>query len=150
MGATTVLMAASEPDVPKNVVGIMADCGFSSPFEIIAHVAKKDMHIPKFPLLYLMIPAVKFWAGFSLTDGSTVKSIKNTSLPVFLIHGEADDFVPCEMSRQAYNARPENTKIFTVPGAAHGLSYIIDEEGCSKACEEFLLSVVSDKNTANE
>ena len=145
MGATTVLLASAEPDLPKNVVGIMADCGFSSPFEIIAHVAKTDMHIPKFPLVYLMIPAVKFWADFSLKGGSTIEAIKKTSLPVLLIHGEADDFVPCEMSRQAYNARPENTTIFTVPDAAHGLCYIIDEEGCKAACEKFLLSVVQDK-----
>ena len=145
MGATTVLLASAEPDIPKNVVGIMADCGFTSPFEIIAHVAKTDMHIPKFPLVYLMIPAVKFWAGFSLTEASTVEAVKKTSLPVLLIHGEADDFVPCHMSRRAYEARPENTTIFTVPEAAHGLSYIIDEEGCKKACEDFLLSVVSDQ-----
>lgn len=149
MGATTVLMAASEPDIPTNVVGIMADCGFSSPFDIVAHVAKKDMHIPKFPLLYLMIPAVKFWAGFSLTECSTVESVKKTSLPIFYIHGQDDDFVPHEMSLAAYNARTENSKIFIVPGAKHGLSYIIDEEGCSKACEEFLLSVV-DENKDNK
>lgn len=149
MGATTVLMAASEPDIPKNVVGIMADCGFSSPFDIIAHVAKKDMHIPKFPLLYLMIPAVKFWAGFSLTKYSTIKSVKKTSLPILFIHGQDDDFVPCDMSVAAYNARPQNSILFTVPGAKHGLSYLIDEEGCSKACEDFLLSVVSD-NKSNE
>lgn len=145
MGATTVLLASAEPDIPKNVVGVMADCGYSSPFEIIAHVAKTDMHIPKFPLVYMMIPAVKFWAGFSLTKDCTVEAIKKTSLPVFLIHGEADDFVPCYMSRLVYEARPENTKIFTVPEAAHGLSYIIDEEGCKAACEDFLLSVVDGK-----
>ena len=150
MGATTVLMAASEPDIPKNVVGIMADCGFSSPFDIVAHVAKKDMHIPKFPLLYLMIPAVKLWAGFSLTECSTVESVKKTTLPIFYIHGLDDDFVPHEMSLEAYDARPENSRIFIVPGAKHGLSYIIDEEGCSKACEEFLLSVVNDKNDISE
>ena len=145
MGATTVLMAASEPDIPKNVVGIMADCGFTSPFDIVSHVAKKDMHIPKFPMLYLMIPAVKLWAGFSLTECSTVESVKKTNLPIFYIHGKADDFVPCEMSIAAYNARPENSKIFLADDAKHGLSYLIDEEGCSKACEEFLLSVVEDK-----
>lgn len=144
MGATTVLMAASEPDIPKNVVGIMADCGFTSPFDIVSHVAKKDMHIPKFPLLYLMIPAVKLWAGFDLRQTSTVESVKKTSLPILYIHGQDDDFVPHEMSLAAYNARPENSRIFIVPGAKHGLSYIIDEDGCKKVCEEFLLSVVSD------
>ena len=34
MGASTVLMASSF-DLPKNVVGVIADCPFSSPKEII-------------------------------------------------------------------------------------------------------------------
>lgn len=138
MGATTVLMATSLPTLPKNVIKVMADCGFSSPWDIVCHVAKKDMHIPKFPLLYFMIPAVKVFAGFGLRAASTVESVKNTSLPILYVHGLADDFVPHEMSLLAYNARPENSTLISVEGAKHGLSYIIDEERCQKAINDFL------------
>ena len=44
MGAATVLMAAGL-DLPENVKGIIADCPYSSPGDIIRKVAR-DMHMP--------------------------------------------------------------------------------------------------------
>ena len=143
MGASTVLMTA-ELDLPKNVIGIMADCGFTSPFDIVAHVAKNDMHIPKIPLVYLMIPAVRILAGFNLKAASTVTAVKKTKLPILYIHGLDDDFVPHEMSLRAYNARPENSTLVSVEGAKHGLSYIVDEKKCNEALRNFLTVTVNE------
>lgn len=140
MGATTVLMA-SGLDLPKNVKGVIADCGFTSPWEIVTHVAKHDMHLPKFPLLYLMIPTVKLLCGFGLKEESTVNAVKKSKLPILYVHGLSDDFVPHEMSVKAYNARPENSRLISVEGAAHGLSYVIDEERCKKELGCFLNEV---------
>ncbi len=137
MGATTVLMA-SGLDLPENVKGIIADCGFSSPWDIITHVAKHDMHIPKFPLLYFMIPTVRLLCGFGLKEVSTVDAVKKSKLPILYVHGVADDFVPHEMSVRAYNARPENSRLVSVENAAHGLSYVVDEERCKKELHYFL------------
>lgn len=44
MGATTVLIAAGHP-LPKNVIGVLADCGYTSAKEIIK-VVIKQMHLP--------------------------------------------------------------------------------------------------------
>ena len=44
MGATTVLMAAGEA-LPKNVKGITADCGFTSPKAIWRHVTEQNLHM---------------------------------------------------------------------------------------------------------
>ena len=44
MGAATVLMAAGL-DLPTNVHGIIADCGFTSPHAIWKHVANNNLHI---------------------------------------------------------------------------------------------------------
>lgn len=44
MGATTVLMAAGL-QLPPNVHGIMADCGFTSANAIWEHIAKDNLHI---------------------------------------------------------------------------------------------------------
>lgn len=49
MGATTVLMASGFDEVQNDVKGIIADCGFTSPYEIFAHVLKKDYHLPPSP-----------------------------------------------------------------------------------------------------
>lgn len=140
MGATTVLMA-SGLDLPKNVKGVIADCGFTSPWEIVTHVARRDMHIPKFPLLYLMIPTVKLICGFGLKDESTVNAVKRSNLPILYVHGLADDFVPHEMSVKAYNARPENSRLVSVENATHGMSFVVDEERCKKELGYFLNEV---------
>lgn len=137
MGATTVLMA-SGLDLPDNVKGVIADCGFTSPWDIVTEVARRDMHIPKFPLLYLMIPTVKLLCGFSLKEESTVTAIKRSKLPILFVHGLSDDFVPHEMSVRAYNARPENSRLVSVENATHGMSYVVDEERCKKELAYFL------------
>ncbi len=137
MGATTVLLA-SGLDLPKNVKGIIADCGFSSPWDIVTEVARRDMHIPKFPLLYLMLPTVRLLCGFGLKEASTVDAVKNSNLPILYVHGLADDFVPHEMSVKAYEARPENSRLVSVENATHGMSYVVDEERCKKELAYFL------------
>ena len=44
MGASTVLMAAGEP-LPSNVVGVLADCGYTSARAIIVKVCRQ-LHLP--------------------------------------------------------------------------------------------------------
>ena len=45
MGATTILMTAGF-ELPNNVKGIVADCGFTSPHAIWKHVVERNLHIP--------------------------------------------------------------------------------------------------------
>ena len=45
MGATTVLMASGD-DLPPEVKGIIADCGFTSPKAILSEVIRADYHLP--------------------------------------------------------------------------------------------------------
>lgn len=139
MGATTVLMVAGEK-LPDNVRGIIADCGFTSPWEIMADVARTRAHLPAFPLLYL----VNFWCrtlgGFDARENSTVRAMEKNRLPVFLAHGEADNFVPCRMSREAYDAARCPKTLLTVPGAGHGRSYLVQKERYINMLSEFLRS----------
>ena len=64
MGASTVLMAAGK-ELPKNVVGVLADCGFSSAREIIKKCAR-DLKIPA-DLIYPFIKlGAKIFGHFNL------------------------------------------------------------------------------------
>ena len=58
--------------------------------------------------------------------------------PVLLIHGEADGFVPCEMSRENYAACAAPKRLLTIPGADHAMSFVIDEPAYTAAVREFL------------
>ena len=126
MGASTVLMAAGKP-LPKNVVGVLADCGFSSAKKIIQKCAK-DIHCP-FHLIYPFIKlGAKLFGHFDLEEYTPLEAMETCQVPVIFFHGEDDDFVPCEMSRANFEACAGRKRLVTVPGAGHGLSYPVDPE----------------------
>ena len=124
MGAATVLMA-SEFDLPANVKGILADAPFTSPKAIIRKVCG-DVHVPAelaYPFLWL---GAKLFGGFGLTDADAAEAVKHTKVPILLIHGEDDRFVPCDMGREIAAANPAMVELHTFPDAGHGLSFLVD------------------------
>ena len=149
MGASTVLMASDLP-MPPTVRGIIADCGFTSPWEIIAHVMKSRYHLPPFPLLYGIDLFSRLFARCGLRDCSTVQAVARTVLPVLLIHGTGDRFVPCSMSRRAYDACAGERHLVLVEGAGHGASFLVDRRACTRALEQFLFSHLPEAEAAPE
>ena len=137
MGAATVLMA-SGLDLPKNVRGIIADCGFTSPHDIFCHVLKKSYHLPPFPLIYTTDLLSRAVAGFGFREYSTIEAMKKNNVPVIFVHGADDDFVPTRMSRECYDACTAKKQITIVEGADHGMSYLCDRENCERQLKEFL------------
>ena len=135
MGATTVLLAAGHP-LPPNVKGILADCGFTSAKEIIYKVLRQ-LHLPARLFCPLIALGARLWGGFSLADSDAVQALQRCTVPVIFIHGESDDFVPCHMSRKNYEACPTPKALLTVPGAGHGLAYVVDPQGYLQALSEF-------------
>lgn len=140
MGASTVLMAAAEP-LPENVCGIIADCPYSSPKEIILKVCASMGLPPRFcyPLIYF---GALIFGSFNLTECDALRGAKNAKVPVLLIHGEADDFVPIEMSRRIADENHEMVRLYTFPGAGHGLSYMVSCEEYTQIAVDFINEVV--------
>ena len=135
MGAATVLMAAGKP-LPENVVGVLADCGFSSPKDIICKCAK-DQHYPV-KLIYPFIKlGARIFGRFDLEEYSPMEAMKTCKIPVIFFHGEDDDFVPCYMSREVYDVCTAPKKLVTIPGAGHGLVYLVDNPKYFQSVVEF-------------
>ena len=135
MGAATVLMAAGKP-LPPNVVGVLADCGYSTPRDIIRKVIR-DRKLPvaaSYPFVRL---GGLIYGGFDVERYSALEAMKTCTLPVLLFHGENDDFVPCQMSRQLYEDCNSKKRLVTVPGAGHGMCCLLDADGYVAAMEEF-------------
>ena len=143
MGASTVLYLADR-DLPENVKGIIADCGFTSPKEIIAKVFKDTVHFGAGPFLWAADLFARVLAGFSLYERDSRKSLAKSRLPVLLVHGCADDFVPCEMTEQAYAACTSPKGMFLVEDAGHGISYLIDTPGYRKRVIDFLRKYINE------
>ena len=130
MGAATVLMA-SELDLPKNVKCIVADCPYSSPEEIIALQCKAMGIPPKIGMPFVRLGA-RLFGNLKLSGEGAEKAVRNTKVPILLVHGEEDDFVPCYMSEKIYSANPKMITFETFPNAAHGVSFLVDTERYEK------------------
>lgn len=136
MGAATVMMALCE-ELPTSVVCVLADCGYTSPKAIISKVLR-DIHLP----VWLFYPAIKLGAKlfgrFNLEEASALEGVKKAKIPVIFIHGDDDDFVPCEMSEELYLACiSEHKTLYTVKDAGHGLAFPKDEEAYLSAIRNF-------------
>ncbi len=143
MGATSVLFSLKH-NLPSNVVGVIADCGFNSPKDIIKKVGKDTYKINASVFIPFLNFACKVFGKFSITEDSTYDTVKNTDLPILFIHGKKDLFVPCQMTENAYNFSKDNCRLFLSSEAGHGMSYLTDTELLTNELNEFL-----DKCTCN-
>lgn len=137
MGASTVLYMADEA-LPENVKGIVADCGFTSPYDIIGKVFRSVTHLPPWPFLWVTDLFARAFADFSLKEKDTRVTLRHSKLPVVLAHGLADDFVPSEMSKDGYDACTSPKELLLVEGAGHGYSFLKDRERYTKTVTAFL------------
>ena len=136
MGGTTVLMAA-DLGLPGCVRGIMADCAFTSPDGIWEHVVHDNLHLPYKLRSKVADLICRSKIGHSSKESSTVSSLAHAKVPVLLIHGEDDNFVPVSMCYENFRACSAPVRMFTVPGADHGMSYFTDKEGYEETMRDF-------------
>ena len=135
MGASTVIMA-SGLQLPDNVKGIIADCPFTNPKEIIRKVCG-DMKIPAriaWPFIWL---GARIYGRFDPNSADASEAVRSTAVPILIIHGEDDRFVPCDMGRRIAAANPDMVELHTFHGAGHGLSFLIDQPRYERITKAF-------------
>ena len=137
MGAATVLMAAGL-DLPDNVLGVIADSPYSAPEEIICKVCR-DMKLPPALFWPFIRLGARLFGGFDPCAASAVDALRHARVPVMIIHGEDDRFVPCAMSRELAAACASEIRLETFSGAGHGLSFIVDFDRYKRATNEFFV-----------
>ena len=136
MGAATVLMAAGL-DLPDCVHGIMADCGFTSADDIWKHIAKNNLHMSYGIIGAMARDICKRKLDVDVKACSTVDALKKSKTPVLLIHGADDHFVPVTMTYLNYAVCASPKRMLIVPGADHGMSYIVDKVGYENTVKRF-------------
>ena len=136
MGASTVLMAAGL-SLPQNVRGIIADCGFTSAYDIGRHILRDNLHLP-FHFSHRTVDRILAKKLQIPPQGaSTLEALKKTTLPVLLLHGAKDHFVPLEMSLRNYDACNGPKKLVIFPDADHGMCHFSDPVRYEKAILDF-------------
>ncbi|MGN0612871.1 MAG: alpha/beta hydrolase [Porcipelethomonas sp.] len=138
MGGTTVLMTSGFEEVQKSVTAIIADCAFTSPYEIFVHVLKKDYHLPPFPIMNINDKMCLSKAGYSFNEYSTIEALKTNKIPVLFIHGKDDKFVPTWMTEKNYETAVCEKQLLWVEGAGHGSSVYENKPLYEKTEAEFV------------
>lgn len=142
MGGSTVLMAGGLL-LPSQVKGLISDCAFTSPKEVFTHVMNEMYHLPAFPVIPLSNVINKKLAGYGMDECNAAREIQKVKIPVLLIHGDADNFVPVEMCNEIYeNCNAPKEKLI-VHGASHAESYYKDTKAYEEALDRFLEGVMT-------
>lgn len=127
MGAAAVMMTVGEPDLPRNVVAAIEDCGYTSVWDQFMFNAKGMYHLPKrwmaAPALACMDAVCRRVAGYGLREASSLESLRHATIPMLFIHGTADLFVdPSSLDRNFAACASMHRRKLVVPGAGHAMS----------------------------
>lgn len=126
MGGTTVLMTAGL-SLPKNVTAVIAESAYTSPYVAVKKLLKRRHLGPEVILRYF-----SFWcsgqAGYKLKGSSTQAALRETKLPILLVHGSEDAMAPVGMAQDNYEACTAEKQLCVVPGAGHGVCRFAAEQ----------------------
>ena len=135
MGAATVLAASGEEQLPKQVIGIVADCGYTDVKEALLVQMKALFHVPS----RLFVPICSWYAshkaGFSFSEGKPIEQVKKARAPIFIVHGEDDFIVPVSMAYKLYDACQSEKDLLIVKHASHAESIAVNPEDYHKKME---------------
>ena len=138
MGASTIMMAAQDIRVPQ-VRGMIANCGFNSCTEQMAYTITKLMHLPRIPVLATVKLYARLFAGYDMDAITAAESLANSDIPLLMIHGVKDTFVPYENLGIIYpNARANHKRMVPCEHAAHGISRFEDTDLFEREIRRFL------------
>ena len=137
MGCASALMAAQLPDLPACFCGVIADCGYDSPYEEVLYFTNMKFHLPAF----LVAPSdllCRVFARFSLKDCRVTDGSARISVPVFCMHGTGDVVVPISDMKRIYDTLTCDKTFLIAEGAPHGSTSLEIPEKCRAQIGVFL------------
>ncbi|BAQ31305.1 alpha/beta hydrolase [Bifidobacterium scardovii] len=126
MGAATVMMAAGDPRLPRNVAAAIEDCGYASVAGQFEDTARAMFHLPR-PVAAMLVRAAglvcRRRAGYGFAEASCTRMLRHATIPMLFIHGGADTFVSPRFLEANYRACASlDREKLLVPGADHTMS----------------------------
>ena len=140
MGASCAVMIAGDPDAPACIRAVIADSAFTDAYSMFRYKIGDWFHLPAFPIVDSAVVALKLRGGYNLRDASALNAIRNCSVPVLLIHGSRDRFIPFSMAYDLRRAAgPDcDCDVMLVEGAGHTQAYEKDPTGYFERVRDLL------------
>lgn len=121
MGGACALMMTGE-ELGPNVKAVISDCGYTGVYEIFDKQIREWFHLPGWLFLHGANLVLQLKGGYDFMEASALEAVRGSTVPILLIHGEEDAFVPVEMARQLYDAAGGPRELLLVEGAGHAQS----------------------------
>ena len=138
MGAATVLIAGGSGHLPASVVGLIADSPYDNLENQLRHNIRSRYRFAPGILLRGISRYAHKGVGYSLYKISPIARAGRIEVPVLLIHGTSDTFVPSYMSEKIYEKVKSPKRILLVQDAEHVMSYNAAPSTYSSEVEQFL------------
>ena len=82
--------------------------------------------------------------GWDFKEASSIKQVEKSTLPIFFIHGDADNYVPTWMVYKLYEAKQHGDReLWVVPGATHASSYMNNHDEYTEKVKNFVEKYIS-------
>lgn len=118
MGGSTAIMAAAKD---KRIATVIAVAPFTSLRAVLPGFSRtalvgafdSDEEIQQF------LDDASGEAGFDPDDADALSAMKRVTVPVMIVHGQADEWVPVDHGRQLFEAAPPGSHLFVQALAGH-------------------------------
>lgn len=139
LGAASSVLATGKR---QHLSFCIADCPFSDLQALLYYQAKQMFHLPKW-MVHVTNACYHVLKKGNFLNIKPKEAIQNNQVPLLLIHGAADDFIPPSHSQEIYDACPDTCikKIHFMPGAKHAESYGVNATLYATWVSEFLNSL---------
>src|SRR5690625_1906421 len=115
---------------------------YTTLFRSFAYQMKRMYHLPAVPILPTTSVVTKMRAGYSLTEASALEQVKKAEVPILYIHGNADTFVPTNMSVTLYENTKSEKELMIIDGASHGEGFVLNKSNYTATLNQFLQSYI--------
>ena len=133
MGAATVLSASGE-NLPVQVQGIVADCGYSDPMEVLA----SQLQLPNAKKIMQKVEKICVKKmGYDLHSVTALSQVQKARVPIFFVQGGKDPMVPSYMVHELFKACPSRKRLLYVSEAAHAESICLAKQEYEQCLIDF-------------
>lgn len=119
MGAATALMMTGEEDIAANIDAVISDCAYTDAYSMFGEKIKEWFFLPAFPLVDSACFVLRLRGGYNLKDASAINAVAKSSTPTLFIHGDADELISVQMSKDLYEAAGCRKELLIVEDAGH-------------------------------
>ncbi len=138
MGAATVLSVLRW----EHPAFVAADCPFADTRRLLKYLIAKIVHIPAQPVLWIAEQIAKAKYSYVIADVSPEKAVRESNVPVCLLHGTADDYIPCSHSqRMAEMFRNPLSRLELFQDAGHARSVVLHRADYEEKLTDFVATV---------